>query len=81
MYQFFLSAPVQSEALAKRWGIDYVAICPDSFDEIGDEGADVHRLAGALRKGQIPEWLKPISKPGQVPMLYTLTTPAPHAPQ
>lgn len=76
MYELFLSPPTQAEALARRWGVDYVAICPDSFDELGPTGSDPHRLAGALRSGHIPAWLRPLSPAGTVPRVFTLTQPA-----
>ncbi|MHA6717939.1 hypothetical protein ACX40Y_00685 [Sphingomonas sp. RS6] len=76
MYDIFLNQPAESEAIARRWGIDYLAICPDSFDELGEEGADPSLLAGALRQGRVPAWLTPIPAPGIAPRLYRLTQPA-----
>jgi hypothetical protein len=76
MYDIFLSHPAESEAIARQWGIDYLAICADSFDELGAEGADPSRLAGALRQGRVPAWLTPIPAPGIAPRLYRLTQPA-----
>lgn len=70
MYDFFLSPVPRAEALARQWGIDYVALCPDSFDELG--AARDRGLAGALERGQVPGWLRPLSRPGEAPMVYAL---------
>lgn len=73
MYRFFLGPMENSESIARQWGIDYVALCPDSFDETGDQARDPRNLAGALRAGRVPAWLRPISRPGEAPMLYALS--------
>lgn len=73
MYRFFLGPLENSESIARQWGIDYVALCPDSFDETGDVARDPRNLAGALRAGRVPAWLRPISRPGEAPMLYALS--------
>ncbi|OAN66268.1 hypothetical protein [Sphingomonas sp. TDK1] len=72
MLDLFQSPPVQAEAVARRWGVDYVALCPDGLGELGAAGSDLNRLAGALRAGQVPGWLAPVSKPGEVPNVYRL---------
>lgn len=66
MYRFFLNPAPRSEALARQWGIDYVAICPDNLHE---DGLQPHRggsLAEALQSGKVPAWLKPIPTGGSV---------------
>lgn len=72
MLDLFLSPPAQAEATARRWGVDYVALCPDGLGELGGAGNDTSRLAGALRAGQVPGWLAQASRPGEAPMVYRL---------
>jgi hypothetical protein len=67
MYRFFLSPAAESEALAHRWGIDYVAICPDNLHEDGLQGLRKNSLAEQLQgKGAAPAWLEPIPTGGSV---------------
>jgi hypothetical protein len=75
MYEMFLRPPTQAEALARRWGVDYIALCPDSFGELGALGSDRHRLAGSLRAGEVPAWLRPVSPAGATARIFTLTQP------
>ena len=67
MYQFFLGRAEQSEALARRWGIDYVALCPDNLHEDGlapwRPGSLAERLQG---EGPPPAWLQPVPTGGAV---------------
>ncbi len=55
VYRFFLGAPEQGDAIVRRWGVRYVAMCSDTF---GD--APAGSLANALRQGHAPRWLKPV---------------------
>jgi hypothetical protein len=72
MLDLFLRPPAQAEAIARHWGVDYVALCPDGLGELGDAGDDNGKLAGALRAGRAPGWLAPVSRPGEAPMVYRL---------
>lgn len=72
MYDFFLGPADGSASLARHWGIDYVALCPDSFDELGAAKTD-QGLAADLRAGRIPAWLTPVSAPGQSPLVFSLS--------
>ncbi|PVX27992.1 hypothetical protein [Sphingomonas pokkalii] len=72
MVDLFLSPPASAEAVARRWGVDYVALCPDGFDELGAKGPVPDLLAGALRAGQVPGWLAQVSAPGEAPRVYRL---------
>lgn len=76
MYDLFLSPSTQAEALARRWGVDYVALCKDGFAEVGDRARDHRLLAGSLMAGQVPPWLRPLSPAGASTRVYTLTQPA-----
>lgn len=81
MYRFFLGPVDSARTLARDWRIDYVALCPGDFDELGAQAANPARLSGALRSGSPPAWLHPLSRPGEVPALYavipTSTEPRP----
>lgn len=70
MTDFFLGQPMQSEAIARDWGIDYVAFCPDDLDRFAKAGP--HGLADQLRSGTIPAWLTPVDTGGDVPRVYRL---------
>lgn len=72
MLDLFLRPSAEAEATARHWGVDYVALCPDGLGELGGVGNDTHRLAGALRAGQVPGWLAQVSQPGEAPMVYRL---------
>lgn len=72
MVDLFLTPPAPAETIARRWGVDYVALCPDGFDELGAKGRAPDLLAGALRAGQVPGWLAQVSAPGETPRVYRL---------
>jgi len=61
VYRFFLGSPGQAAAIARQWNVRYVAICPDSFAELGAITADKGRLVSLLRRGTAPVWLKPVA--------------------
>lgn len=70
MTDFFLGQPGQSEAIARAWGVDYVAFCTgdlDGFARVAPQG-----FAADLRAGRIPAWLVPVGE-GDVPRIYRLT--------
>lgn len=73
MYDFFLGQPAQSEAIAREWGIDYVAFCPDDLDRFAREARDPRSLAASLRAGSVPDWLVPIDG-GDAPRTYRLAS-------
>ncbi len=73
MYDFFLGQPVQSEAIARAWGIDYVAFCPDDLDRFAREAREPRSLAASLRAGSVPDWLVPIGD-GDAPRAYRLAS-------
>lgn len=52
VYRFFLGAPVHGAAIARHWGVRYVALCSDAFAD-----APAGSVAGALRSGGGPRWL------------------------
>ena len=55
VYRFFLGAPVHGAAIARHWGVRYVALCSDAFAD-----APAGSVAGALRSGGGPRWLTPV---------------------
>ena len=61
VYRFFLSGSKQAAEIARQWNIRYVAICPDSFTELGPIAADKARMVALLHRGAAPAWLKPIA--------------------
>ncbi|MDV3457746.1 hypothetical protein RZN05_12190 [Sphingomonas sp. HF-S4] len=70
MYRFFLGPIDDARRLADTWHVNYVAYCPGDFAELGTQAASSARLSGALAVGKPPAWLRPISPPGEVPMLF-----------
>ncbi len=52
-YRFFLGPPAQTAAIARRWHVRYVAVCPGMF-------GDVRPPAGSIAAGNVPRWLHPI---------------------
>jgi hypothetical protein len=72
MYRFFLGPADNARVLARDWRITYVAFCPGDFAELGAQAANPARLSGALAAGTPPAWLRPLSPPGEVPMLFAV---------
>ncbi|MES2449368.1 MAG: hypothetical protein V4610_02270 [Pseudomonadota bacterium] len=61
VYRFFLGAPEDSATIARDWKVGYVALCPDSFTELGDKAAGDIQLVNQLHRGQVPAWLSPVA--------------------
>ncbi|WP_332788994.1 hypothetical protein [Sphingomonas sp. GB1N7] len=61
VYRFFLGTPAAAQEIAKGWHIRYVALCPDSFGELG--AADPRSLMARVRAGHAPAWMRPIEGP------------------
>lgn len=62
MYRFFLGAPDAASAIATRWRVDYVLLCPSDFAEVGRATTrDPRRLLAKLRADKAPQWLTPIA--------------------
>jgi len=74
MVDFFLGMPAQSEAIARAWGIDYVAFCEDDLDRFAKAASTPHSLAETLRAGAIPDWLVPVNTGGDTPRVYRLAS-------
>jgi hypothetical protein len=72
MVDFFLGPPAQSEAIARQWGIDYVAFCDDDLDRFTKAATAPHSLAETLRAGVVPTWLVPVTTGSDVPRVYRL---------
>ncbi len=73
MYDFFMGNPAASEAIARSWGVDYVAFCRGDLDRFVDGGAGAQSLAAQLRAGAVPAWLAPVDA-GDAPRLYRLVS-------
>jgi hypothetical protein len=71
-YDFFLGSPERARAIAASWRVTYVALCPDSFAEIGVRKTYPHSLATALETGGTPPWLQPIPLPGARLRVYRI---------
>jgi MFS family permease len=61
VYRFFLGTPEDAAAIVHKWRVGYVALCPDSFTELGDDAAGGLQLVNQLRAGRHPAWLHPIA--------------------
>ncbi|GAA0305994.1 hypothetical protein GCM10009087_14900 [Sphingomonas oligophenolica] len=64
VYRFFLGHPDRAAAIARNWDVSYIALCGDSFSELG--AAPAGSLLALLKAGHPPRWLKPTStqRPG-----------------
>jgi len=60
VYRFFLGTPNDAAAIARQWGVRYVALCADSFRELGDAATGRGQMVAQLRAGHLPPWLHPI---------------------
>jgi hypothetical protein len=60
VYRFFLGTPEDAAVIVQRWKVDYVALCSDSFTELGDKAAGGVKLVNQLRGGRPPAWLHPV---------------------
>jgi len=62
MYRFFLGTPEAAQAIAARWRVDYVLLCPGDFAELDRPLAnDPRRLLTRLRADRAPRWLTPVA--------------------
>lgn len=70
MYRFFLAKPEAAGQMARAWGIDYVALCPENMRESSLDRYRPGSLIEALQdKGRPPAWLQPIHT-GSTLLLY-----------
>ncbi len=65
-YRFFLSPPARSAAMARRLGVDYVALCPANMRENVLEPYRPGSLVEALQSGHVPDWLEPVPVGGSM---------------
>ena len=65
-YRFFLARPEQAAVMARRTGVDYVALCPDVMRELALQRYRSGSLVDALQSGQVPAWLEPIPVGGSM---------------
>ncbi|MEO6216894.1 MAG: hypothetical protein ABIO86_12755 [Sphingomonas sp.] len=61
VYRFFLGGPDEAAEIARKWSVSYVALCSDSFSELGSDAAGKARMVALLHRGATPAWLKPIA--------------------
>lgn len=62
-YRFLMLPPDAAHAVARRWRVDYVVLCP------GDLGP-VTAPRGSIGGGARPAWMRPIGDPGAVPAIF-----------
>lgn len=60
MYRFFLATPDRARQVARDWKVDYVALCPGDFAEIGLPRSNPSSLAAQLARRRPPPWLHPL---------------------
>ncbi|RDE07289.1 hypothetical protein [Sphingomonas aracearum] len=68
VYRFFLDG--DARGIAGQWHVTHVAICADSFDELGRLPAAA--LATRLREGNAPGWLRPLPDTGTQMRLFAV---------
>jgi hypothetical protein len=67
VYRFFLGKPEAAAALARHWKVTYVALCDDSFGELGNGARAPAQMVTQMRAGHPPAWLRQV--PGTPPGL------------
>ena len=67
VYRFFLGGADEATVIARKWSVSYVALCSDSFSELGSDAAGKDQVLTQLRTGRTPAWLQPL--PGTQPGL------------
>lgn len=77
VYRFFLGG--DARAIAARWRVSHVAICDDSFAELGRLSGDT--LAARLRTGRTPGWLRALPDTGTQMRLFAVEPPLSRAPR
>lgn len=70
VYRFFLGSPDAARRIAADWRVTYVAVCGDSFGELG-KPARAGMLA-RLRAGRVPPWLRSIAGPDDGLTLFAI---------
>ena len=61
VYRFFLGTPEEAAAIARDWQVRYVALCADSFGELGVAAAGDDRMVNRLHRDRLPTWLHPVA--------------------
>ena len=60
----FLADPAQAEAIVRRHGARYLAVCPGLVEAAIYREAAPRGLMARLSRGETPGWLRPLSLPG-----------------
>lgn len=63
-YHFFLGSPDRARGMARRWAIDYVAVCPGDLRERNIQRLRAGSLIEQLQRGDTPAWLAPVATGG-----------------
>lgn len=72
----FLADPAQAEAIVRRHGARYVAVCPGLAEAEIYRQAAPNGLMAQLSKGQAPAWLRPVALPRESGLLLWAVLPA-----
>jgi len=70
--QAFLASPDDARAIVIASGAKYLAVCAGLGETSVLSERDPHNLAAALTKGQIPDWLKPVSAANTPYKIFTV---------
>ncbi|MDB5705458.1 MAG: hypothetical protein JWN66_2574 [Sphingomonas bacterium] len=60
VYRFFLGKPDEAATIARHWNVTYVALCTDSFAELGSAATEPGQMATQVRAAHAPAWLRPV---------------------
>jgi hypothetical protein len=71
-HQALDASPDAAEQKVRALNVAYVVECPAYIRRTGPDSLDA-----GLRKGQVPSWLEPLSKPGAALQIYQVLPPAP----
>jgi hypothetical protein len=62
-YRFLMSPPDAAHAVARRWRVDYVILCPGDLGPLAPP-------RGSIGGGERPDWMHPIGDPDDVPSVF-----------
>lgn len=73
-YDMLLGSPEAAAEQARRWKIDYVAVCTGQLGDLVKASRTADNLAASLAQGRVPAWLKPVGKPGAGLLLFRVAS-------
>lgn len=69
-------APDEAEAIIRRRGVNYLALCLSSNEMAGRRAANPANLFDALTRGETPSWLEPVATLAGTTGVYRVREPA-----